>query len=79
MKVEIISPTSELFSGEVKSVTVPGKMGPFTLLDRHAPIAAILEKGKIALTDSQNEKKEFEIKGGFAEQHDNTLTVCVEL
>ena len=54
-------------------------MGPFTLLDHHAPIVAILEAGKVTLTDSQGENQEFVIKGGFAEQHDNTLIVCAEL
>ena len=79
MKVEIISPSSKLFSGEVKSVTIPSKMGSFTLLDHHAPIVAILEAGKVTLTDGQGENQEFVIKGGFAEQHDNTLIVCAEL
>ena len=79
MKVEIISPSSKLFSGEVKSVTVPSKMGPFTLLDHHAPIVAILEAGKVMLTDEQGENQEFVIKGGFTEQHDNTLIICAEL
>lgn len=79
MKVEIISPSDKLFSGEVKSVTVPSQMGPFTLLENHAPIVAILEKGRVILTDTMDETRTFVVKGGFAEQHNNTLTVCVEL
>lgn len=78
MKVEILSPTSKLFSGTVTSITVPSEMGPFTLLQDHAPIVAILEAGKVMLTDEKNEKKVFEIKGGFIEQHDNTLIICAE-
>lgn len=65
MKVEIISPTSKLFSGEVKSVTVPSKMGPFTLLDHHAPIVAILEAGKVTLTDSQGRESGIRHQGRF--------------
>ena len=79
MKVEIISPSDTLYNGEATSVTVPSKMGPFTLLEHHAPIVAILEAGKVCLTVADGETKEFDIKGGFTENHDNQLTICVEL
>ena len=78
MKVEIISPSATLFAGEATSVTVPSKMGPFTLLEHHAAIVAILEAGKVSLTDDKGETLEFAIKGGFTENHDNQLTICVE-
>jgi F-type H+-transporting ATPase subunit epsilon len=79
MEVEIISPSDTLYKGEATSVTVPSKMGPFTLLEHHAPIVAILEAGKVSLTDANGGQKEFDIKGGFTENHDNHLTICVEL
>lgn len=79
MKVEIISPSETLFNGEVTAITVPSTMGPFTLLEHHAAIVAILEAGKIALTPKSGEQKEYVIKGGFVENHNNLLTVCVEI
>ena len=79
MKVEIISPSATLYSGEATAVTVPSKMGPFTLLEHHAAIVAILEAGKVILTKPDGEKREFTIKGGFTENHNNQLTLCVEL
>ena len=39
----------------------------------------ILEAGKVSLTDAKGEHHEFVIKGGFTENHDNQLTICVEL
>ena len=78
MNVVIISPTDTLFKGEASAVTVPSKMGSFTLLEHHAPIVAILEAGKVSLTDDKGEHHEFAIKGGFTENHDNHLTICVE-
>lgn len=78
MKVEIISPSQTLYSGEATSVTVPSQMGPFTLLEHHAAIVAILESGKVSLTDTQGATYEFDIKGGFTENHNNQLTICVE-
>ena len=79
MNIEIITPDSKLFAGKVSSVTVPSKQGPFTLLENHAAIVAILEAGTIHLTDENGEEHEFAIKGGFCENHDNTLIVCAEL
>ncbi len=68
-----------MYDGEATSVTVPSQMGPFTLLEHHAAIVAILEAGKVSLTEKSGEQKEFAIKGGFVENHDNQLTICVEL
>ena len=79
MKVEIISPSDTLYKGEATSVTVPSKIGAFTLLEHHAPIVAILEAGKVSLTDINGEHQEYTIQGGFTENHDNQLTICVEL
>lgn len=67
-----------MFSGEAESVTVPGLMGPFTLLEHHAAIVSVLEAGKVSLTDGKGEHREFAIKGGFVENHSNQLTICVE-
>ena len=78
MKVEIITPEQCLFKGEAQTVTVPSLQGPFTMLEHHAPIVAILEAGKVVLTDLNDQNQEFLIKGGFCEQHDNTIIICVE-
>lgn len=78
MKVEIISPSETMYTGEAVLVTVPSKMGPFTLLENHAAIVAILEAGKVSLTEPGGATHEFAIKGGFTENHDNQLTICVE-
>ena len=79
MKVEIISPSETLYNGEATAITVPSKMGPFTLLEHHAAIVAILEAGKVSFTDDKGEHQEIAIKGGFTENHNNQLTICVEI
>ena len=78
MLVEIITPEKSLYQGEASAVTAPSTMGPFTMLEHHAPIVAILEKGEVVITDKQGEKLTFEINGGFCEQHNNTVIICVE-
>jgi F-type H+-transporting ATPase subunit epsilon len=78
MKVSIITPEKSLFNGDAISVTVPSQQGPFTMLEHHAPIVAILEAGKVILKETNNNIIEFTIKGGFCEQHNNTIIICAE-
>jgi F-type H+-transporting ATPase subunit epsilon len=79
MIVSIITPEKSLYKGEAISVTVPSQMGPFTMLEHHAAIVAILEKGKVTITEPNGEQQEFDIKGGFCEQHHNEIIICAEL
>ena len=78
MKIEIITPTSSLFKGEASSVTVPSQQGPFTMLENHAAIVAILEAGPIIVTGADGKKQVFDIQGGFCEQPDNAVIICAE-
>ena len=78
MKISIITPEKSLYQGEATSVTVPSLMGPFTMLEHHAAIVAILEKGKVVITEHSGKQQEFDIQGGFCEQHDNAIIICVE-
>ena len=79
MQIEIITPETRLYRGKATSVTVPSSQGPFMILEHHAPIVAILEAGKIVLTDDENQQHEFAIEGGFCEQHDNYIIICAEV
>ena len=78
LKIRIIAPDRLVFEGEVESVTLPGTMGRFTVLNNHAPIISSLEKGTIAYKDT-NGITEVVVESGFAEVRDNTLSICVEL
>lgn len=78
MKLEIITPEQIYFSGEVSSVTLPGKNGSFTVWENHAPILSSLVAGKITYrTDDQ--ESELTVEGGFVEVSKNIITVCLEL
>ncbi|NLA93692.1 MAG: F0F1 ATP synthase subunit epsilon [Bacteroidales bacterium] len=76
-KLRIITPNKLLFEGEVESVTLPGTVGSFSVLDNHAPIISSLERGKVVYRNA-NCVVEYELDSGFAEVRDNTLTVCME-
>ena len=59
MTLEILSPERTLYSGEVERVTLPGALGEFTVLRRHAPIISALVKGEVKylLKDGKEEKR----------------------
>lgn len=78
LKLRIIAPDKLVFEGEVESVTLPGTIGSFTVLNNHAPIISSLEKGKIVYKEA-NGQTDVAVRSGFAEVKDNVLSICVEL
>lgn len=59
MTVQILSPEGLVFNGEVDSIKVPGKDGSFQMLDNHAPIVAVLDKGVVELHTHNQEKSDY--------------------
>ena len=75
MRVEILTLEEVLLSREAHSVVVPAKGGRFEMLNNHAPIIAILEKGMIKVTDDKNQETSIEISGGSIEMSNNKITI----
>ena len=93
MKLEIITPESNVFSGEAKAVSLPGLDGIFQVLNNHAPVISAFKKGSLVveleqpLTEDQKndfialespEKISISINGGVAELNQNKLIVLAE-
>ncbi len=78
MTVEIITPDKELFSGQAKAVTMPGKDGSLGILDNHAPLITSLKEGDVKVTDSNGKELLFPIKGGTAEVLKNKVLILAE-
>lgn len=78
MFLEIITPDKKLFSGDVKSVVLPGADGKFGAMNNHASMISSLKKGKIKVVDAKSETQYFDINGGVAEVHKNKIIVLAE-
>lgn len=76
MKLEIISPSEIMYSGEVDAVTLPGKGGKFTVLKNHASLIAALKEGVVRYRNG-DEENTLDIKGGLADIDMNKISVCV--
>lgn len=77
LSLEIISPAKQVFSGEIKSITVPGTKGRFQVLKNHAPIISTFEIGliKVNLTDKT---RYFATAGGTIEVLNNKVLILAD-
>lgn len=78
LNLEIVTPQAKAYSGEVKSVTLPGALSPFQVLINHAPIVSSLVKGKLKVELLDGSIKTFETNNGFVELVNNKVSVVVE-
>ncbi|MBQ6156131.1 MAG: ATP synthase F1 subunit epsilon [Bacteroidales bacterium] len=77
MRLEIITPTSTMFSGDVTLVQLPGIDGLFEILPSHAPLVSALKEGRVKIEDGQNEPQFYDIRGGVVEvSHDKVLLLA---
>ena len=77
MTLEILTPDKKVYEGEATSVTVPGTLGLFEILNHHAPIISTLQDGKLTVRGAGKEEIFF-IKGGVVEALNNVVTVLAE-
>ena len=77
MQIEILTPESMLYSGDIQQVRVPGTSGSFAVLHNHAPIMSTLEKGQIKITQHNGERIFFDILGGAIQVNKNIITILI--
>jgi len=93
MILEIVSPESKLFQGEVTSVSLPGVAGSFQILNQHASIVSTLKQGVIRIaapsfklgkdvvekfTKVNEQLYTLKIDSGTIEMKDNKVIVLVD-
>ena len=78
MRLEIITPETKVFEGEVKSVKLPGIDGKFEILNNHAPIISTLTAGQIRIVKSDDQRELFDINGGVIEMQNNNIIVLAD-
>lgn len=78
MKIEIITPDNRVYSGEIRSVRVPGRKGSFQVLKDHAPIISTLDRGPVIISDDQGNEVRYEISGGVIEVKRNRIILLAD-
>ena len=77
LHLSIVSPEKSIFDGDVKIVTLPGTVGSFSILPGHAPIVSSLQAGTLSYTTMEGEERTIDIRGGFVELSDGTVSACI--
>ncbi|NLM42328.1 MAG: F0F1 ATP synthase subunit epsilon [Firmicutes bacterium] len=73
--LEVLTPERTVVSTEVEYVRLPGADGTFGVLAGHQPIMAALGIGVLEFGPFQGRRRKIALGGGFAEMHENKLTV----
>ncbi len=63
MTLEILTPDRKVFEGEATSVTLPGTLGFFEILNHHPPIISPLEDGKVPVRNGNAKAKVYVTPG----------------
>lgn len=78
MKVLIVTPEREVFSGTATSVLVPGTLGKFEILENHAAIVSSLDKGEVRIAKTDGSQLTLPIEKGFVEVLKNEVSLLVQ-
>jgi len=78
MNLEILTPESNVFSGDVKLIKVPGSKGSFELLPQHAPVISTLEAGSLKIVEVDNKVTTIKISGGVIECHQDKVVILAD-
>ena len=79
MKLNIITPDKVLYAGDnVHLVQLPGVDGSFEIMNHHAPLISVLQKGKIKVEIKGEYPLFFEINSGVIEVKENRVQILAE-
>lgn len=79
IKFKIVTPEKAVIDEEVYQVTLPVLDGEVTILPNHVPYIGAIKAGEIIVRkESDGEEISLATSGGFAEFHDNTLSILAD-
>jgi F-type H+-transporting ATPase subunit epsilon len=77
LRFSLVAPERELYAGDVDQVNAPGAEGDFGVLPGHAPFMTTLKEGRVEVIDGST-RRQFDIRGGFADVTPAGLTILAE-
>ena len=78
LKVELVSPTERVWSGEATFVSARTVEGDLGILSDHAPLFGVLVDGQVVIHGTNGENKEFNVSGGFLSVSNNRVSILTE-
>jgi F-type H+-transporting ATPase subunit epsilon len=79
LHLRIVTPDRVIVDRKVAAVTFQGIDGKYGILPHHAPLlTAIAKAGSMEITETNGSKIPLFVSDGFAQMHDNVLTLVCE-
>ncbi len=78
MYCDIVTQEKMVFSGEVKSVSLPGTEGRMGILPNHSALLTTLGFGEVIVHPPEGDEQYFAIGGGFAEVQPEKVIVLAD-
>ncbi|WP_024953856.1 ATP synthase F1 subunit epsilon [Sulfurospirillum arcachonense] len=78
LKLEIVTPEGQIFSNDVKDVTLPGSEGEFGVYPGHASLVSLLQAGVIDIELGDGKHEIVAINWGHAKVDENSVTVLAD-
>jgi len=78
LKVELVSPTERVWSGEAVSVSARTVEGDIGVLTDHAPLFGVLVDGAVSIKGTDGSTTEFTVSGGFLSVSNNRVSILTE-
>lgn len=78
LKLEIVTPEGQIFSNDVKDVTLPGSEGEFGVYPGHASLVSLLQAGVIDIELADGKHEIVAINWGHAKVDENSVTVLAD-
>ena len=78
LKVELVSPTARVWSGEAQSVSTRTIEGDIGILSNHSPLFGVLVDGQVVIHGTNGEATEFKVSGGFLSVANNRVSILTE-
>jgi len=77
LELRVVTPEGQAFHGPAESVVLPGAEGDFGVLPGHEVFLSALRIGPMTIQKSEGEVLHAAVSGGFAEVHDDQVSVMV--
>ena len=78
LKVELVSPTARVWSGEATSISARTIEGDIGILSNHSPLFGVLVDGQVVIHGTNGEATEFKVSGGFLSVANNRVSILTE-
>ena len=77
-ELSIISAEKKVFEGQVESVLVPGMIGDFLVLSKHAPCISSIRPGFLEFSEADSKNQRLFVSGGIIEVINDMVSVLVD-